>query len=304
MRQFYFFSLIAILFSFNSFGQISYDSIFFSEILSRTNCFYKPPVVEKRDTTKIRIGCGVVISNRPLYIIDGKIEKEVDVKNIDPNDIEAITILKGTEATALFGSRGISGVIIITTKKSNQRTIRIRDAVSGEPLPAATVDFIYGKRKQHTIRLLADSLGQVSINKIRPGIKYELRVSNIGYETFTAFMNASLKTYIIDEIKTMRNTSIDKLNAQGVQRELKFYPNPVLRSQQVNIEFENAKQGKITLKLFSLDGRSVGTKEYEAIKGMNNISYSINAQLAAGTYFIQLIDENDKLIKTEKLIIQ
>lgn len=340
MKHFYFCSFITILFSFNSFGQRSYDSSFLNDIVSRTNCFYRPPAIEKRDTAKIGFRCGVkIVYDKPLYIVDEEIKEDVDVKDLDPNDIENITILKGPEATTLFGSRGEPGVIIITTK--SRRTIKIKDAESGEPIPAATVDLIYGKHKQHSVRLIADSLGRVVLDKIKPGIKYELLVSNVGYETFTAFVNTTLKIYSVplqrnyselqevvvtsgqlircrniayniakafcdclDEIRIVRSTSIYSVNSKDVERDLKIYPNPVSRSQEVIIEFENVKQGTITLRLFSLDGRAVGAKEYEAKKGVNKISYFINAQLAAGTYAIQLIDENNKLIKTEKLMIQ
>ena len=39
------------------------------------------------------------------------------ISDINPNDIESITVLKGPEATALYGSQASSGAIIITTKK-------------------------------------------------------------------------------------------------------------------------------------------------------------------------------------------
>ena len=72
-------------------------------------------------------------SNQPLYIVDGVplvqttfrgSQKEQDqfqnavggVSNINPNDIENMTVLKGAAATALYGSRAANGVIIITTK--------------------------------------------------------------------------------------------------------------------------------------------------------------------------------------------
>jgi len=72
-------------------------------------------------------------NNQPLYVVDGVplvqttfrgSQKEQDqfqnavggVSNINPNDIENMTVLKGAAATALYGSRAANGVIIITTK--------------------------------------------------------------------------------------------------------------------------------------------------------------------------------------------
>lgn len=54
-------------------------------------------------------------SNTPLYIVDGV--QGVDASVINPNDIETIDVLKDASSTAIYGSRGANGVIIITTKR-------------------------------------------------------------------------------------------------------------------------------------------------------------------------------------------
>ncbi|WNJ19658.1 TonB-dependent receptor [Pontibacter sp. G13] len=84
---------------------------------------------------RIRGGTSISASNEPLYVIDGvpldngrtntEGPAEVDGVNqgqqnplnfLNPNDIETIDILKDASATAIYGSRGANGVIIITTK--------------------------------------------------------------------------------------------------------------------------------------------------------------------------------------------
>jgi len=55
-------------------------------------------------------------STQPLYVVDG-IPYNGDITSIDPSDIASTTILKDATATALYGSRGANGVILITTKK-------------------------------------------------------------------------------------------------------------------------------------------------------------------------------------------
>lgn len=57
-------------------------------------------------------------SSAPLYVVDG-ITYDGDISSIDPGDIASTTILKDATATALYGSRGANGVIIITTKKGS-----------------------------------------------------------------------------------------------------------------------------------------------------------------------------------------
>ena len=72
----------------------------------------------------IRGGSSLNASTDPLIVIDGLAMDNVGVKGasnplsmVNPNDIESFTVLKDASATAIYGSRGSNGVIIITTKK-------------------------------------------------------------------------------------------------------------------------------------------------------------------------------------------
>lgn len=56
-------------------------------------------------------------SNAPLYVLDGIPLISGGIDNVNPTDIESIDILKDASATAIYGSRGANGVVIITTKK-------------------------------------------------------------------------------------------------------------------------------------------------------------------------------------------
>jgi TonB-linked SusC/RagA family outer membrane protein len=56
---------------------------------------------------------------RPLYVVDG-VPINSDTWNISPDDIEAITVLKGPNAAALYGQRGRDGAIQITTKRGSK----------------------------------------------------------------------------------------------------------------------------------------------------------------------------------------
>ena len=55
--------------------------------------------------------------NSPLFIVDG-VPYSGDMDNINPNDIESMTVLKDAASNALYGARGANGVIMITTKKA------------------------------------------------------------------------------------------------------------------------------------------------------------------------------------------
>ncbi len=54
----------------------------------------------------------------PLYVVDGVPVGDASV--IDPDNIESIEVLKGPNATAIYGQRGINGVVVITTKKAKK----------------------------------------------------------------------------------------------------------------------------------------------------------------------------------------
>jgi TonB-dependent SusC/RagA subfamily outer membrane receptor len=56
-------------------------------------------------------------SNSPLFVVDGIPLTTGGIDNLNPQDIESIDVLKDASATAIFGSRGANGVIIVTTKQ-------------------------------------------------------------------------------------------------------------------------------------------------------------------------------------------
>jgi len=58
-------------------------------------------------------------NNRPMFVVDG-VSISSDTYNINPDDIETITVLKGPNAAALYGFQGKNGAIIISTKKGTK----------------------------------------------------------------------------------------------------------------------------------------------------------------------------------------
>ena len=79
-------------------------------------------------TIRIRGGASLNASNDPLIVLDG-VPMEVGgsisgggnfLSLINPNDIESMTVLKDASSTAIYGSRGANGVVIITTKRARK----------------------------------------------------------------------------------------------------------------------------------------------------------------------------------------
>lgn len=66
---------------------------------------------------RIRGTRSINASNEPLIIVDGVIDAVHDIGEINSSDIESISVMKDASSTAIYGSRGANGVILITTKK-------------------------------------------------------------------------------------------------------------------------------------------------------------------------------------------
>lgn len=70
-----------------------------------------------RTSIQIRGYSSINASSTPLYVVDGVVWEGGGLDAINPNDIQSIDILKDASSTAIYGTRGSNGVIIITTKK-------------------------------------------------------------------------------------------------------------------------------------------------------------------------------------------
>jgi TonB-dependent starch-binding outer membrane protein SusC len=68
---------------------------------------------------EIRVrGSGSINDNSPLYVVDGIITSNIN--NLNPADIESMSVLKDAASAAIYGSRGANGVVIVTTKKGKR----------------------------------------------------------------------------------------------------------------------------------------------------------------------------------------
>ena len=72
---------------------------------------------------RVRGGGSITGDNKPLYIVDGFPVESIG--DIPSNDIEDLTVLKDASSTAIYGSRGANGVIIITTKSGKEGKITV-----------------------------------------------------------------------------------------------------------------------------------------------------------------------------------
>lgn len=70
----------------------------------------------------------------PLYVVNGKILSDQNIKQLDKNDIENINIIKGEAATEKYGKKGENGVIEITSKANSKPRVKMRMGNTKNPL--------------------------------------------------------------------------------------------------------------------------------------------------------------------------
>ncbi|MDR1666462.1 MAG: TonB-dependent receptor, partial [Bacteroidales bacterium] len=99
------------------------------------------------DATMYLRGAATLNGTSPLILIDG-VPRD-NIRTIDPNEVEAISVLKDASATAVFGVRGANGVIMITTKrgKEEKTTLNINvthsyQALTREPSRLHSLDYL------------------------------------------------------------------------------------------------------------------------------------------------------------------
>lgn len=79
----------------------------------------------KSPTLRIRGNGSISAGNDPLYVVDGFPLMNGSLNEINANDIASMEVLKDASATAIYGSRGANGVILITTKKGKTGKVTI-----------------------------------------------------------------------------------------------------------------------------------------------------------------------------------
>jgi TonB-dependent SusC/RagA subfamily outer membrane receptor len=294
------------------------------------NCWGRGNKVQHpADTTKkIRVRCGLMrIRTEPLFVIDGKPVEGQTLKDINPNDIESITILKDASAVAIYGHQAQAGVVFIATKKTKSCEFEIIDAQDGTRLQGASVKFT--AINKHSLSFSADQNGVVTIDKL--DALYEMEVSVIGYKTAKLDVgpdNRGRKTIrlernvaeglpvvIICQVNRKRGCPSAGVAGKQVKAVLpvlpkqdrtvaktKIFPNPIQKGQSFTIELTVPVAGIFNARVVSIDGRQLLTRSFTA-EGTSRIMIATDTRWSAGTYFIQVNDVTGTPIRTEQVSI-
>ena len=168
------------------------------------------------NTIRIRGGTSLTQSNDPLYVIDGvpisnsagvaqaninnygidifDQEPTNPLMTLNPGDIESVTILKDASATAIYGSRGANGVIVITTKRGTAGNARVSVSTSaGISKVASTLDVLTASQYRQVIKDFGLTIDDKGFNTdwqdeiFRTGVSQDYNISMSGGSDKTVY---------------------------------------------------------------------------------------------------------------------
>lgn len=212
---------------------------------------------------RIRGASSLNASNEPLYVIDGfpidnspnltsggaaEVSENQSPNNplnsLNPADIESIEILKDASATAIYGSRGANGVVMITTKKGKSGKMRVTyDVYSGIQTVAKTIDVLNTSQYINAINDLSQEQGNSPVFS-------DADISSIGNGNFwqdRVFRSAPITSHNISvgggDEKTSVYASVNYFDQEGVVKNsgIKKYTG------RINIDSKIGERAKIGL---------------------------------------------------------
>ena len=291
--------------------------------------------MQKKDTAKTadwfyaRCGTSILNNNSPLIVVDGIPYDTSIIKSIDPNDIESIDILKNIEG-AIISCRSWQRVIVITTKKSNERKLIIKDFIDAKVIAGATVSFVAVDRKD-SVLLVANDSGTVITKKLRRSVDYTFTITAIGYQKIESIFRNSYgykkqEVFLCRDIKTCDPVILSqticnrmircgmysvcrriKTRTEKVEEDkpiiFKVYPIPAQRGATLTLQFNNDENVR-SIRIISLEGRNMQQQSINLNQEKGVFKLSTDIRWAAGIYFIQLLYENGQVAASEKIILQ
>lgn len=218
--------------------------------------------------------------------------------------------------------------ISITALKKDE-TITIKDIIDNNPIPQATLSFVFPEKKD-TLRYIANDSGVVSSNSLPKLEGCEMIVTAVGYKPDSKifkFLNkaGALEIYLTRDIKTcdeviiaptvcyrrigcgwgskiIRHPEMKELPDNQPPKALAIFPNPVRKGSIINFStYDNGKEHLI-IKIFTGNGRLTTSQRITINNGF--ASLPTDPRLSSGTYFLQAFYENGRLAASGKLIVQ
>ncbi len=127
----------------------------------------------------IRGNRSLLATNDPLYVVDG-VPLVVGLSEISQSDIETIDILKDASATAIYGSRGANGVVLITTKKGKEgKAVVDYNGYYGIQTQAKKLDLFNGPE---WVAFLREAYRTSGVYPVKPTYDMDIKMLPVGQE--------------------------------------------------------------------------------------------------------------------------
>ena len=121
--------------------------------------------------------------------------------------------------------------------------------------------------------------------------------------THEAFGSADLANSNVLHSKTAANANLFITKAPSQLSQFRVYPNPVM-DDEVSIQFDGLKPGNYTIQLASVLGNTVLKQKATIIGNAQTELVHIPGSTAQGFYYVSILDENNKVVGTQKLVVE
>lgn len=234
------------------------------------------------DAGTIRIrGVGTLGSagQAPLVLVDGV---EMELNNVDPNDIESISVLKDAASAAIYGSRAANGVILVTTKRARSGKIAVnyngyvgKQSANSLPKLVNGLDHMLLLNEARTNMGLTPTFTEAYINEYRQKSPSDL-FPNSNWQDLTLTGNGMMNSNAIDIsggnefIRTRASFNRFEQNA--------IIPNTGYRRNSIRINTDIKASNYLS---FKFDLRGVSEHTYEPGISPNSIFNVMNGRVPA-----------------------
>lgn len=225
-------------------------------------------------TIRIR-GIGSAMGgNDPLYVVDGVITS--DISFLSPNDIQTTEILKDASATAIYGSRGANGVIIITTKSGKVGKTNITfDAYWGIQNRWKKLDLMGSEEMVDT---------KLRIDAMKNGAEQLAYYKKNGFNEWMSLYNTGKSEYYPTVMTEKYPNGLDYASINTDWQDEVFNPNAFMQSYNIAFDGGNDKgHYAFSSSYFSQDGTIIGS-DYERLTLRINSDYKVREWLKFGEH--------------------
>jgi len=219
----------------------------------------------------IRIrGIGSVMGGSdPIYVVDGMITSNISFLN--PNDIESTEILKDASSTAIYGSRGANGVILVTTKKGKEGKTNISfNAYTGVQNRWKKLDIMQRDEFAKTL---------IALNNLTSEKNY---FKNYGFNKWLSAYRLGASPYYPVIQSTANPDGFDYSSVETDWQDEVFVENAPIQNYHISFDGGTAKDKyTISASYFNQEGTIIGSN-YERLTVRLNSSHKVKSWLTIG----------------------